>query len=49
VVAVELISDGGARRTIPRGWVLLTLALAAWGLVALVGVAAWGLASILAG
>ena len=33
----------GQHVRIPRGWVLLTLALAAWGAVSIVGLALWGL------
>jgi hypothetical protein len=34
-MAVELVGDNGHRTIIPTGWVILVLALAAWGVTAL--------------
>lgn len=42
-MVIELIADSGERMRITRGWVILTLALASWGLMAVVGYAFWGL------
>ncbi len=42
-LTIEHAGEGSQRVRIPRGWVLLTLALAAWGAVSIVALAVSGL------
>lgn len=42
-MTIELVADDGQRRRIPRGWVVLTLVLASWGAVSIIGCAVWSL------
>jgi hypothetical protein len=44
---IEIVAENGRRRPVPRGWILLTLTLASWGVVCLIGLVIWGLASLL--
>lgn len=42
-MAIEFVDhDTGTRRQITRGWVVLILSLAAWGLVSVAGLAIYG-------
>jgi hypothetical protein len=47
-MTIEYVAEDGKRVRIPRGWVILTLALAAWGVVCIIGCAISGLLHLLA-
>lgn len=42
-LTIEDSGAGSQRVRVPRGWVLLTLVLASWGAVSIVGLALWGI------
>jgi hypothetical protein len=46
-MAIELIIDHGVRRTIPRAWTIVVLALASWGVVSILALLAWALIAAL--
>lgn len=46
-MAIEYVDQEGHRITVPRGWIVLTLALAAWGVVSIVGLSIWGLIGLI--
>ncbi len=46
-MAVEFVAVDGTRRTVPRGWVILTLVLAAWGVVSILAVVVWSVVSLI--
>jgi hypothetical protein len=48
MMSIEFVDQSGARIRIPRGWVIVTLALASWGVVSIIAVALWGLTHLLA-
>lgn len=40
-MSIELVAKDGHRIQVPRGWVILTLVLASWGVASIVGVLVW--------
>jgi len=46
-MSIELVAENGRHYPIPRGWILLTLSLSAWGVTSLAALCLWWLSGLL--
>jgi len=46
-MAIDYVAGNGRRRPVPRGWIIVVLALAAWGLFSIIALGAWALCLLL--